>query len=160
MKNRLERLLWSICTLIAVCGCTNPKQKNTGNINIQYSGDSTFVIRNGPTNPFKAYELLLKAFSDSIIQFDTSGIVPIFLRDTYLDINYRMSSFHVNESIRKRLIDSITNVNLLNAIIDSKDPIYQQIPSELKPANLPFEDMSTMELILIRKKEIEEQQKR
>jgi hypothetical protein len=92
---------------------------------------------------------LLQIYTDSIRDYKKTGVIPNFFKDPLLDIKYNFYNFDVGViSLRKSLVDSINNRDLLNSIINSGDVMYKiRIDSTSLPEYFPSIEYSTYELV-------------
>jgi hypothetical protein len=116
-------------------------------------------IDSGHTEIKQAMTLLPK-YKDSMNNYKLGWTLPTFLYNDRLDLEYPWQTDHNVYSLRKRVFDSTTNVDVLNAIINSADVRLSKIAdpdsvySKKEIEATPYSKISTRELAKKRIREL------
>jgi hypothetical protein len=117
MKYYLYIILLIILQIVA---CKDPEPK--------YKYDWTPRKRIYTMDSARAF--FIKPYIDSLNSYIKNEPLPQFLSDTTFDEEHHLylRSDSTVDCLKKEIIDEDTNVTVLNAIIESKNPIYGNIP--------------------------------
>ncbi len=117
----------------------------------------------------KERDLFIKNISDTLnLYHDKDCELPIFFLfveyDRLIGSKYWLS-MHATISIRKLIIDNITNRHLLNCVVNSENQeIKKHIPIPTNASftynRIPYQEYSTFELVKLRIEELENIQKK
>ena len=87
-------------------------------------------------------------YADSINNVKNIQELPAFIFDSNLDVKYGMEDLHKNISIRKMVIDSIDNPEILKMIINSGNPsLKKTIDTTKYHYRIPEMNKSTYQLV-------------
>lgn len=142
--------------LLAVFSACNNQEKKA----VQYGNigkDSVFLdssfIRGLDDTPL---DIFIKEYSDSLNSYTHSDALPKFLKDYYFDYNHTgiFSPFHAPISLRKLIVDKVDNCMALQALISSKDSIYNRKPGKRHGIEAELSELSFVELAKNRYREL------
>ena len=104
--------------------------------------------------------VLFPILLDSANKFKKEDPIPHFFYNHLLDYEYPWLTDHNSFSLRKLIIDSTTNKEILNSILMSSDPRFKKIAdsAEVSSVNLlnalPYKNLSNYDMVQMRLKSI------
>jgi hypothetical protein len=150
MKNKLIRmkniLLGGI--LFWILFACNQKAGRNNNVTIAKKDtlelDSSFSREIGG-DPL---DIFLKNYVDSLNEYKPNISLPKFLENYYFDYDYSgiLSPAHAPISLRKLIIDRVSNCRALIAIAGSDKPSYMKEPGKRNGIDVKFSNLSISEL--------------
>lgn len=106
-------------------------------------------------NPEMYYLKYIEVYSDSLNDWKTGMTLPHFLSDTTLDLKFAFvgTDLHHPHSIRKHILDSTNNIEVLKNIISDGHATYLVRPCSYyntEELDIPFCNYSWLDLVRIR----------
>ncbi|MBS1600832.1 MAG: hypothetical protein JST75_21610 [Bacteroidetes bacterium] len=151
MSNKNYLILIFISSLI---GCNNRTGKNV----TEQKEDSTVALDTSflKTKDSSFLYLFLTEYADSINMIAKHDVFPTFLEDAEFDYHHTgfFSPMHTPVSIRKMIIDKVTECNSLKSIINSPNKKYKVSPGKFEGLDVQYSDLSFADLAKKRYQEL------
>jgi hypothetical protein len=132
-------------------------------ISLCFAQKNTFKLRDDQLRDIKKRTVFVNKYADSLNTYscDNCKILPSFFYESNFDKKNTVNwlSMHLGVSLRKLIVDKITNSGLLKAVLKSKDKRLKKrtkIPKKIKLGDivLPFQEYSTYDLVKYRLQEL------
>ncbi|RAJ00509.1 hypothetical protein LX64_04216 [Chitinophaga skermanii] len=117
--------------------------------NTSHAQDISFDSKGFKEKNLKTYiEANIEIYVDSINNAFYKSEIPAFLLDTQLDYKFRSLwiSPHLALSIRKQIINRVSNCHPLRLILESKEPLYKKQPLR-EDVTLPYGNKSIYDFV-------------
>lgn len=152
MSQRKRLIL--IFSIFYIAGCKN-QTANNNTIQKQDSivMDDTSLIKSKDSS---VLNLFVRKYADSLDGISKGGTIPVFLQDAQFDYHNTgvFSPFHSPISLRKMIINNVTECNSLKTIINSENKTYKKKPGKSEGIDVEYSNLSFVDLALKRYQEL------